>query len=658
MGAVAPRAPAQRGCTSVLGAEHTREPMRYAATSCCQAVVRLVLPACLLAQLMVTQVQASAPLPAVRQDGRGSATSSRMLTTVQPTTRESEQVEPEEDRLQADLEIESFEVVPRCSWVSLPPSPRPVAVDPVAAPMLDSRAEASNTSRNCTMNSTWAEERVFSQAARMTVRRASLCWSRTTRLDCAAERFCNWLEDEGTCDMSLEDGTLNSLLSSMPKQGILAGKEVSTDCGFAGELWHRLMECEAVSEDGSCPSHCYESKAQCSYRSGACDRLRRCSLNSSRFWHDTCGSDVGEQCGLTIGAWSWAWPRAGHTSEEVVSCMQRHCPTAARFYRNLFSVQELCSGLNASECHADATCFTWDALNASICEASPEALAPMHCGFGEMDTASWRCNRRNRTACTGDCQYIEGGTCWHNDLVDICIGSPSKVPLHMSHRPGKCSMSSAATLRVLAEALQEHDLRELALLAQHEATCNNQSNAAACADIPTVTGQLQMNVSSPDAFVHDRVALDAVAKAIAAMASVPRDAVIVKLTVLAESRGLAVDVASDVAEDTLRRASVALDRAGQVNADYTIMVPAGRNAMGMADALSSTDTAVATAVIIKALEENNLEKRYMVEVRHIQANFTPRTAFPVANSVPISAKLPVCMQNLLTVAFLSLVALV
>jgi len=618
---------------------------------CCPPAVRSGCFALLLLQFLA--VQASVPLPTGGHDPRGNTAPAQEGPADRP---ESESAEVEQWEI-ASLDIAPL--VPKCVWLPVPPPAPSGDAESAAEQEAESKAEVSSAATdaeeepareavmvpaaNCTLNWSWAERQVDSDAAQRTVRRAFHCARQETRHGCAAEKFCNWLEDEGKCDMGVEHGVLDILLSSVLQPGRPAGTEVSRHCGFAGELRRQLAACEAVSLDGSCPSHCKEAKAECLYRSGSCGQERRCALNASRFWHDTCRSDVGERCGLTIGDWSWAWPRAGRSHEKVVSCLQRHCPTAANFYRHLFSVQDRCSGLNASECSADSTCFAWEALNSSICEASPEALAPRGCGFGELEAAAWYCNQRNRSACTGDCQYVEGGMCWHNDLADVCIANPSKVPLHMSHTPEVCSLTSSAALRVLAEALREPEVVELARLADHEATCNAQTNAVDCADVPIVIGQLQLNVSDPQAFASDRSARDAVAKGIAAMAWVPREAVIVRLSVVGEPE---------------RRLSPELEMAGQVNADYTIFVPAGRDAAGVAGTLSSTDTETATDEIMKALEENNLGKTYVVEVKHIKASASQRWRhFPVANSAPLRTKPYEHVHRLMLMASLTLVAL-
>lgn len=603
----------------------------------CSPVVRSSCSALLLLQFLA--VQASVPLPKGGQDLTGSTAPLQENPADQP---ESEGTEVE---LLEVSPLDIAPIVPECVWEPMPPEAPPSTLaedeepaDEIAGEPSDqateSRAEVSPAATdgqdaeeesvtvaaaNCTLNWSWAERQVTSDAARRTVRSAFHCARQKTRHGCAAEKFCNWLEDEGSCEMVIERGVLDTLLSSVLQPGRLASKEVSRNCGFAGELRRQIAACGAMSPDGSCPTHCYEDKAQCLYRSGSCSRETRCALNSSMFWHDICRSDVGERCGLIIGDWSWAWPRAGRTHDAVVSCLQRHCPRAAEFYRQLFSVQDRCSEYNATECGADSSCFAWEALNSSICEASPEAMAPPGCGFGELEAAAWHCNRRNRSACIGDCQYVEGGTCWHNDVADVCIGSPSKVPLHLSRTPEVCSLTSNAALRVLAEALQEPDVVELARLADHEVTCNAQTNSLDCVDVPTVIGQLQLNVSDPPAFASDRSAQDAVAKGIAAMACVPRDVVIVRLSVVGESG---------------RQLSPELRMAGQVNADYTIFVPAGKDAVGVAGTLSSTATDTATDEIMKALEENNLGKMYAVEVRQIKASASKRH-HPVANRAPL-----------------------
>merc|ERR1712086_1584 len=60
----------------------------------------------------------------------------------------------------------------------------------------------------------------------------------------------------------------------------------------------------------------------------------------------------------------------------------------------------------------------------------------------------------------------------------------------------------------------------------------------------------------------------------------------------------------DFVDTMQRRTSIALNYAGKVNADYTIFVPEGIQAAGLAGELQRIDNSMATAALSRAMRES------------------------------------------------------
>jgi hypothetical protein len=184
-------------------------------------------------------------------------------------------------------------------------------------------------------------------------------------------------------------------------------------------------------------------------------------------------------------------------------------------------------------------------------------------------------------------------------------------------------MTSSFTFKVLAKASKRPELDMLARLSAHRAFCESQRHIVGCNVLPVVYGEVEMNVSEPQAFAQDLSAREAVAKAIAAMARVPPTTVSVKLSVPENARRLG--------DDDARRISVALALAGRVNADYTIYVPPDKNADGVLHSLQGVNNAMATTEMMKALQEGKLSRTYLVEVKKITVSAETLHRGPIAN---------------------------